>query len=121
MFITFKDEESVQMLLGLKLSFRGKMLVMRKVKDQKPTDSSEHYVKGVTKVFVGAVPSKTTFEEFQQYFEKYGPIDDIFLPMKSKSKGVNRGHGFVNFVYPLSAKIVMEQYKDHQLKGKWVS
>ena len=78
------------------------------------------YVSGATKIFVGAIPSKVTLEEFQEYFAQYGPIDDICLPMKNKNRGINRGHGFVNFVHALSAKLVMKSYKDHYLRAKWV-
>lgn len=104
----------------MKLKFKGSQLKLSRAKKPKVKNSSEKYVEGATKVFVGAIPSKVTLEEFKEYFEQYGPIDDICLPMKNKSKGVNRGHGFVNYVYPLSAKLVIENYKEHYLRAKWV-
>lgn len=104
----------------MKLKFRGAELIMSRARKPKVKSNTEKYLEGATKIFVGAIPSKVTLEEFQKYFEQYGPIDDICLPMKSKSKSVNRGHGFVNYVYPLSAKLAIDNHKNHYLRAKWV-
>lgn len=118
--MTFKDDESVELLLAMNLKFKGQNLHLSRAKKPKIKSCTKSYVEGATKVFVGAIPSRVTLEEFREYFEKYGPIDDICLPMVSKNKGINRGHGFINFVYPLSAKLVIEQYKEHFFRAKWV-
>lgn len=93
---------------------------MSRARKPKLKTKANNYVEGATKIFVGAIPSKVTLDEFREYFATYGPIEDICLPMKNKAKGINRGHGFVNFVYPLSAKLTVEQYKNHFLRAKWV-
>lgn len=118
--MTFQEDDSVELLLAMTIKFRGQKLEMSRARKPKLKTKTISYVEGATKIFVGAIPSKVTLEEFRDYFEQYGPVDDICLPMKSKSKGVNRGHGFVNFVYPLSAKLTVEQYKNHFLRAKWV-
>lgn len=118
--MTFEEDESVELLLAMKLKFKGAPLTVSRARKPKVKNANVRYVEGATKVFVGAIPSKVTPDEFRQYFEQYGPIDDICLPMKNKAKGVNRGHGFVNYVYPLSAKLVIKNYKDHFLRAKWV-
>lgn len=104
----------------MKLKFKGTELKLSRARKPKVKNSAELYLNGATKIFVGAIPSKVSLQEFQEYFEQFGAIDDICLPMKNKSKGVNRGHGFVNFVHALSAKLVMQNYKDHYLRAKWV-
>ena len=93
---------------------------MARARKPKIKNSNERYLEGATKVFIGAIPSKVTMDEFKQYFEQYGPIEDICLPMKNKSKSINRGHGFVNYVHSISAKLVIDNYKDHYLRAKWV-
>lgn len=119
--MTFKDDESVELLLSMNVSFKGRKLDLSRARKPRPKNDASSYLKGATKIFVGAIPSNVTLEEFKTYFEQYGPIDDICLPMKSKSKGINRGHGFVNYVYPLSAKLAVEQYQNHFIRAKWVS
>lgn len=118
--MTFKEDESVELLLTMNLKFKGRKLEMSRARKPKLKLKTNNYVEGATKIFVGAIPSKVSLEEFREYFKSYGPIDDICLPMKNKTKGINRGHGFVNFVYPLSAKLTIEQYKNHFLRAKWV-
>ena len=93
---------------------------MSRARQPKLKDSCEDYVEGATKIFVGAIPNKVTLTEFKNYFEKYGQIKDICLPMEDKQKGINRGHGFVNFVHPESAKFALDNYKNHFLRAKWV-
>lgn len=104
----------------MELKYKGQRLKLSRARKPKPKSNFNSYVKGATKIFVGAIPNKVTLEEFKEYFEQYGPIDDVCLPMKSKAKGINRGHGFINYVYPLSAKLAVEQYHEHYLRAKWV-
>lgn len=104
----------------MELKHKGHRLKLSRARKPKPKSNFASYVKGATKIFVGAIPNKVTLEEFREYFEQYGPIDDVCLPMKSKAKGINRGHGFINYVYPLSAKLAVEQYSEHYLRAKWV-
>lgn len=119
--MTYRDEESVELVLAMNLCFRGHRLELNRARKPKPKQGSNNYLKGATKIFVGAIPNNVSLEEFKLYFEQYGPIDDVCLPMKSKIKGINRGHGFVNYVYPLSAKLVVEQYQNHFIRAKWVN
>lgn len=78
------------------------------------------FVEGATKIFVGAIPTNVTFEEFKDYFLQYGPIREMALPMKDKIKRINKGHGFVNYEHSLSAKLAVENYTEHFLRAKWV-
>lgn len=119
--LVFKDAESAELLLTMKLSFRGKALQIVQRGNSEPKKIAERYIEGATKIFIGAIPSKVTLEEFRVYFEQFGSLDDICLPMKSKIKGINRGHGFVNYVHPSSAEALMGEYKNHYLRDRWVS
>lgn len=107
--------------MSMELKFKGHLLKLSRARKPRIKPKTDSYVKGATKIFVGAIPNKVTLAEFREYFEQYGPINDISLPMQNNSNCINRGHGFVNFVYPLSAKLVIEQYKNHFLRAKWVN
>lgn len=104
----------------MKLKFKGSYLKLSRARQPKVKSQPTNYVEGATKIFVGAIPSNVTIEEFKEYFEQYGPINDLSLPMKNKIKGINKGHGFVNYVYPFSAKLAVEEYASHRLRAKWV-
>lgn len=104
----------------MNIKFKGVPLKISRARKPKVKSRTVEYVEGATKIFVGAIPSNVTLEEFREYFEKYGPINEISLPIKNKIKGINKGHGFVNFVYPFSAKLAVENYADHSLRAKWV-
>lgn len=79
------------------------------------------YIAGVRKLFIGALPSKLTLLEFRTYFEQFGELDDICLPLQDKLKKLNRGHGFVTFRDTSSVKKVIEQKHPHSIREKWVS
>ena len=102
------------------LVFKGRKLKVSRAKKPKLKQTEDHYIKGATKIFVGGMPNEVSKEEFKLYFEQYGPIDDVCLPMKDKIRGINRGHGFINYVYSYSAQLAVEQYDKHQIRAKWV-
>lgn len=118
--MTFEDDESVEKALDTSLAFRGEQLKMQRAKKPTARKRNVFYVQGVTKLFIGALPSKLTYKEFKGYFEKFGEVEDICLPMKDKIKGINRGHGFVNFANTESARRVIESKTDHHLREKWI-
>ena len=107
-------------MLSTNIAFKGQQLDISRARKPKIKHFSTAYQQGATKIFVGAIPCEVTLDEFKEYFQQYGPISDICLPVKDKAKGINRGHGFVTYVYPFSVKLVIEQYKDHYIRAKWV-
>ena len=119
--MSFKDDASVSLLLSCEVKFKGNVLKISRAKKPKIKSEGSQYVEGATKIFVGAIPANVTQKEFQEYFEKYGPIKEMSLPLKDKLKGTVKGHGFVNYEYPFSAEIAIEKYAEHTLRAKWVS
>lgn len=93
---------------------------LKRAKRPKVKRQDERYRDGVKKLFIGAIPCKARMHEFRAYFGQYGPIEDICLPLKDYQKKINRGHGFVTYKHSYSAKLVMEQYKKHFIREKWV-
>jgi cold-inducible RNA-binding protein len=49
------------------------------------------------KVFVGGIPFGVEKRDIQEDFSKFGPIEDVYLPMDRETRKP-RGFGFVTFV-----------------------
>lgn len=105
----------------MEVKFKGAPLKISRAKKPKVKSSVSKYVNGSTKIFVGAIPSNVTQEEFKDYFLKYGPIKDHSLPLKNKFKNVNKGHGFITFEHPYSAQLAVGDYAKHFMRAKWVN
>lgn len=108
-------------LLKTGVKFKGISLKISRAKKPKPKKKIGEYVNGATKIFVGGIPINVTVSEFMEYFSKYGPIEEITLPLKNKFKNTNKGHGFVNYKQSDSAKNAVNDYQMHFMRGKWVS
>ena len=102
------------------MKFKGTSLKISRAKKPKAKANVSEYVNGATKIFVGAIPANVTLEEFKHYFLQYGPIRDLSLPLKNKFKNINKGHGFVTYEHPYSAKLAVEDYAKHCMRAKWV-
>jgi len=74
----------------------------------------------VRKLFIGGVPSLTSFNEFKAYFSRFGEIIDVMLPTKSRETKINNGFGFVTFKKVDEAKAVLNFEKPHSIRGKQV-
>jgi hypothetical protein len=61
-------------------------------KPGRPADDGEG-----RKVFVGGIPFGVEKRDIQEDFSKFGPIEDVYLPMDRETRKP-RGFGFVTFV-----------------------
>jgi len=71
------------------------------------------------KLFVGGLPKDTTTTQLEEYFLKYGTLNDCIV-MTSRETGESRGFGFVNFDSSEAVEEVLANYSDHKLNGKWI-
>merc|ERR1712025_453207 len=71
------------------------------------------------KVFVGGLSVTTDDEQLRTYFGQYGTLIDSVV-MKDKVTGKPKGFGFVQYDNTQSVDRVMQDYKSHQIDGKWV-
>ena len=110
----------MQTLLNVEVRFKGELLSIARAKKPKIKANDVVYHAGATKVFVGAIPYNVTPTEFRDYFTRYGLITDFALPHKDKHKGINKGHGFVNYEDPLSAEKAIEERDNHFIRAKLV-
>ncbi|XP_038076150.1 RNA-binding protein Musashi homolog 2-like isoform X2 [Patiria miniata] len=69
------------------------------------------------KLFIGAVSSQVSKEEFQAFFEKFGEVSDIVL-MIDKDTNRNRGFGFVTFKDPSCATKILSSPQPLKLHGR---
>jgi hypothetical protein len=59
-----------------------------------------------TRIFVARIPQSVTDTQFRSYFEKYGRLQDAYMP-RDHSRQMYRGIGFVTFASPESVEKVM--------------
>ena len=71
------------------------------------------------KIFIGGVPNKATKDELHALFGRYGPIEDVSLPQKSRTE--NKGYAFIVFENLLSVERVFADLKNIVLRAKTVS
>ena len=71
------------------------------------------------KIFIGGLPKGLEFEEFKEYFSKFGEIEDIAIIHNKETKDP-RGFGFVTYVNHHSIDLVLNNYNGHYFQNKWV-
>lgn len=73
---------------------------------KKPSVSQRYDEPDYAKIFVGNIPPTTTEEELLQFFQKHGPVADVFIPKDFVLKK-NKGFAFVEFEGRKSAEAVL--------------
>ena len=71
------------------------------------------------KLFIGGLAPEVTQSEFDQYFSRYGNIEDSVV-MREKATGKARGFGFVTFSSERSVESVIRGYDNHSIRGQWI-
>uniref|UniRef100_A0A8C1DZ41 Heterogeneous nuclear ribonucleoprotein D n=1 Tax=Cyprinus carpio carpio TaxID=630221 RepID=A0A8C1DZ41_CYPCA len=90
-FVLFRDAESVDKVLELKEhKLDGKLIDPKRAKAMKGKEPPK-------KVFVGGLSPDTSEEQIREYFGAYGEIENIELPMDTKTNE-RRGFCFVTYV-----------------------
>ena len=71
------------------------------------------------KVFVGGIQSETSDQQFKNYFETFGPLDDC-IHIRNKETKASKGFGFVTFTNDDDVDKCIAA-KPHMINGKEVS
>mgnify|MGYP000921048096 FL=1 len=71
------------------------------------------------KLFVGGLPQTVTDEQFREYFDQFGRIEDSVI-MVDKVTGKSRGFGFITFESEESVELAVSRYYDNKIDGKWI-
>ncbi|XP_051973792.1 heterogeneous nuclear ribonucleoprotein D0-like isoform X2 [Xyrauchen texanus] len=101
-FILFKDAESVEKVITQKdHKLNGKVIDPKKAKAMKSKEP-------VRKIFVGGLSPDTPEEKLREYFDAYGEVESIELPMENKTNK-RRGFCFIMFKAEEPVKKIMEK------------
>lgn len=116
-FVTFASEESLCEASANDLFVDGQILLAYRTKKiVQHNQEKGKYAEKARKIFVGGLPRECTKKELRKYFEKYGEIEEVFLP---KGKNFKSGFGFITFVSTEAVKTIFnEEY--HSIRGKWL-
>lgn len=119
-FVTFKEENAFEACLARKHLFYGREIELKRAlpRDQNPKELLKRSQES-RKLFIGGLPKDLTLQEFRAHFEKYGEIEDIVIIMDKATKEP-RGFGFVTFYSFESLTEVLNDFKNHFFREKWV-
>ncbi|XP_062856000.1 heterogeneous nuclear ribonucleoprotein A/B-like [Trichomycterus rosablanca] len=107
-FVLFKESASVDKVMAHK----EHRLDGRQIDPKKATAIKKEPIK---KIFVGGLNPETTEEKIREYFDAFGEIETIELPMDQKTNK-RRGFVFITFKEEDSVKKVVEK-KFHNVSG----
>eukprot|EP00930_Biecheleria_cincta_P027955 TRINITY_DN19527_c0_g1_i1.p2 TRINITY_DN19527_c0_g1~~TRINITY_DN19527_c0_g1_i1.p2 ORF type:complete len:242 (+),score=35.03 TRINITY_DN19527_c0_g1_i1:72-728(+) len=71
------------------------------------------------KIFVGGLPQNCSKDVLSNYFMQYGTITDACVMLDRETQR-SRGFGFITYDSTGPVDMVMAQYDDHKIEGKWV-
>lgn len=118
LLVTFSSDKPVKELIFSQPSFKDMKLKYKRAKVPKKQPKKSKYLSGVTKLFVGGLPSKVSKREFEEYFKGFGGVRRTILPKKEKDSYENKGHGFVLFRKTDDVRKVLEKGNGHFIRGK---
>ncbi|GMH36368.1 hypothetical protein BSKO_04236 [Bryopsis sp. KO-2023] len=111
-FVNYGDPMSVENALNASHYIEGRRC------DVKPAvPRGEPVPLRTRRIFVARIPLQVTEERFREYFERFGRIDDAYMPRDHARHG-HRGIGFVTFADPSSTERVMavrHTFDDHEV------
>lgn len=70
-----------------------------------------------TKVFIGKIPQEANADVLRDYFSRFGPLEDVYVP-KDPSKSGHRGFAFITFREEEVAAFVAK--RPHEICGRQV-
>eukprot|EP00471_Norrisiella_sphaerica_P003724 CAMPEP_0184489714 /NCGR_PEP_ID=MMETSP0113_2-20130426/16191_1 /TAXON_ID=91329 /ORGANISM="Norrisiella sphaerica, Strain BC52" /LENGTH=308 /DNA_ID=CAMNT_0026873297 /DNA_START=246 /DNA_END=1169 /DNA_ORIENTATION=+ len=119
-FVTFKSSDAVKRALESKVDVVGRIVDCKRAVPQTngPPVGAKATSKVPKKIFVGGLSFDTTDSEFEDYFKKFGKVQEAEI-MKDSATGRSRGFGFVTFVEAEVFNKVMEK-RDHEIGGREV-
>jgi len=119
-FVTYKDPKILDDVLSKKHTIDQKEIdCKRAIPRDQHSEAGKDGSYRTKKLFVGGLTQTTTEEQFKQYFEQFGTIEDSVI-MVDKDTGKSRGFGFITFASEDSVERVIERYHENKIDGKWV-
>jgi RNA-binding protein Musashi len=131
-FITMRDKEDIDRILASEQIVDGKrvdckLAVPREAGLVPPAAAEMPYsahevpqpVLRTKKMFVGGLSSEVTDQDFREYFQQFGELEDSVV-MFDRDTQRPRGFGFITFVNEESVDRVLMNFNHNAIKGKWV-
>lgn len=115
-FVNFENTETVDRVINY-----GKHEIDEKFVDPKIAFPKRGIPKMITKtkkIFVGGLSSNTDQEDLRNYFNSFGPVEDVML-MYDRQTQRHRGFAFINFTNESTVETVVERHF-HEINGKKV-
>ncbi|KAF8063059.1 RNP1 [Scenedesmus sp. PABB004] len=106
-FVTFADSASAARALTVDHTIDGRRCEAKVALPKNLLQGDMAPVSArTTRIFVARIPQSVTDTQFRAYFEKYGRLQDAYMP-RDHSRQMYRGIGFVTFATPESVEKVM--------------
>ncbi|CAF4417642.1 unnamed protein product, partial [Didymodactylos carnosus] len=109
-FILYDRKESLQQALQSPEHFINNNQI-----DPKPAHKRPAVTNPVKKIFIGQLPINFPKEDLENYFQQYGPIENIDLPL-DREKNCRRPFCFISFNSAKTAEEVLRQQR-HIING----
>jgi heterogeneous nuclear ribonucleoprotein A1/A3 len=119
-FVSYKDEAAVDIVLAQPShNIDGRTVDVKRAvpRSQAPANTSGGGRQESKKIFVGGLSPEVTETEFNEYFAKFGTLQDSIV-MYDKKTSRSRGFGFVTFETEEGVQAVLNA--EHEIMGKWV-
>lgn len=117
-FVSYKDPAAVDIVLAQPShNIDGRTVDVKRAvpRSQAPAPTSGRQES--RKIFVGGLSPEVDEKEFNEYFTKFGPLQDSIV-MYDKKTNRSRGFGFVTFETEEGVQAVLSS--EHEIMGKWV-
>lgn len=95
----------------------NKQLSKEELQAQRGANPPTPRVEAGTKIYVGNISFETTQEELMELFEKYGPVEDCYLPVDMRT-GYKRGFAFMRMLDEEQAQAAIDGLNDFTLRGR---
>ncbi|KAM7255784.1 hypothetical protein ACFE04_011525 [Oxalis oulophora] len=132
-FVVFADPSLLDRVLEDKHTIDGRPVEAKRAlskEEQQSSGRSGNFISGrssaaggggnfrTKKIFVGGLPPSLSEEGFRQYFEQFGPVNDVVI-MYDQNTQRPRGFGFISFDSEDAVDMVLHK-TFHDLDGKQV-
>ena len=119
-FVTMRDKEAVGRILQEDQVIDGKKIDCKHAVPKDVSQTAEATAGFRTrKLFVGGLPPEVTLEEFREFFQQFGELEDSVVMLDRQTRRP-RGFGFVTFTEEQAVEEVLKNYNSNLLKGKWI-
>lgn len=118
-YVTFDDVKTVDEVLDQReVLVEGKRVTVKKaVAEQNMSKDATNF--SANKIFVGGLPPSCDLEMLQDFFSKFGDVQDAVVMVDHQTQRT-RGFGYVTFKSNQTVDRVLDNFDNNTIDGKWV-